>query len=69
MEAGPTRCTQINKILKKYLNGYISAKTKISKLELMQVQPKTYELVLIHCHTIVTTGIIHTAGWCQNPTL
>jgi hypothetical protein len=48
-------CTQINKILKKYSNGYISAKTKSSKLKLMQVQKK-YELVLIHCHTIVTTG-------------
>jgi hypothetical protein len=49
-------CTQINKSFKKYLNGYISAKTKSSKLELMQVQPKMYELILIQCHKIVTTG-------------
>jgi hypothetical protein len=58
MEAGPMLpCAPRSiKFFKKYLNGYISTKTKSSKLELMEVQPKTYELVLIHCHTIVTTG-------------
>jgi hypothetical protein len=49
-------CTQIIYIFKNSQNGYISATTKSSKLELMQVQQIKYELVLINCHTIVTTG-------------